>query len=41
MVSSSVAEKSSNPEPSIVRLQVQVEHVRIEAAKPFAEVKAA
>jgi uncharacterized protein (DUF302 family) len=27
--------------PSTVRLQVQVEHVRIEAAKPFTEVKAA
>jgi uncharacterized protein (DUF302 family) len=27
--------------PSTVRLQVQVEHVRIEAAKSFAEVKAA
>jgi hypothetical protein len=27
--------------PSAARLQVQVEHVRIEAAKPFAEVKAA
>ena len=27
--------------PSTVRLQVQVEHVRIEAAKPFADVKAA
>jgi uncharacterized protein (DUF302 family) len=36
-----MAEKSSNPKLSTVRLQVQVEHVRIEAAKPFAEVKAA
>ena len=27
--------------PSIVRLPVQVEHVRIESTKPFAEVKAA
>jgi uncharacterized protein (DUF302 family) len=27
--------------PSTVRLQVQVEHVRIEAAKPFVEIKAA
>jgi hypothetical protein len=27
--------------PSIVRLQVQIEHVRIEAAKPFEAVKAA
>ena len=27
--------------PSIVRLPVQVEHVRIESAKPFADVKAA
>ena len=27
--------------PSIVRLPVQVEHVRIESAKPFAEAKAA
>jgi hypothetical protein len=26
--------------PSTVRLPVQVEHVRIEAAKPFADVKA-
>ena len=41
MASSPMAEKSSNPKPSTVRLQVQVEHVRIEAAKPFAEVKAA
>ncbi|HEY2539163.1 MAG TPA: DUF302 domain-containing protein [Stellaceae bacterium] len=36
-----MAEKSSNPEPSTVRLQIQVEHIRIEAAKPFTEVKAA
>ena len=28
-------------EPSTVRLPVQVEHVRIEAAKPFSDVKAA
>ena len=27
--------------PSTFRLQIQVEHVRIDAAKPFAEVKAA
>ena len=27
--------------PSTVRLQVQIEHVRIESAKPFVEVKAA
>jgi uncharacterized protein (DUF302 family) len=29
------------PEPVITQQQIQVEHVRIEAAKPFAEVKAA
>jgi uncharacterized protein (DUF302 family) len=27
--------------PSTVRLQIQVEHIRIEVAKPFADVKAA
>jgi uncharacterized protein (DUF302 family) len=29
------------PDPVITRLRIQVEHVRIEAAKPFTEVKAA
>jgi hypothetical protein len=29
------------PDPVITQRRIQVEHVRIEAAKPFAEVKAA
>jgi uncharacterized protein (DUF302 family) len=36
-----MAEKSSKPKPSTVRLPVQIDHVRIEAAKPFEAVKAA
>src|SRR5215469_16557129 len=36
-----IGSETAMAEPSTVRLYVQVEHVRIEAAKPFEAVKAA